>query len=114
MLYKNPFHGFLHTRHILMGIPIYAPLRSVLTVCHWHTAPCDSRSGYKHHLTDGYLRHLQQSDMDMCHRENLYQVDLLSPSKNKVTQKELRTVCCNVDSILGQPHTLKADRTPKP
>ncbi len=24
----------------------------------------------------------------MCHRENLYQVDLLSPSKNKITQKE--------------------------
>ncbi len=50
--------------------------------------PCDSRAGYKHHLTDGYLRHLQQSVMDMCHRENLYQVDLLSPSKNKITQKE--------------------------
>lgn len=26
--------------------------------------------------------------MEMCHRENLYQVDLLSPSKNKITQKE--------------------------
>lgn len=26
--------------------------------------------------------------MDMCHRENLHQVDLLSPSKNKITQKE--------------------------
>lgn len=50
--------------------------------------PCDSRAGYKHHLTKDYLQHLQQSVMDICHRENLYQVDLLSPSKNKVTQKE--------------------------
>lgn len=50
--------------------------------------PCDSRAGYKHHLTNDYLKHLQQSVMDMCHRENLYQVDLLSPSKNKITQKE--------------------------
>lgn len=50
--------------------------------------PCDSRVGYKHHLTNDYLKHLQQSVMDMCHRENLYQVDLLSPSKNKITQKE--------------------------
>ncbi len=30
----------------------------------------------------------------------------------KEYQKELRTVCSNVDSILGQPHTLEADRTP--
>lgn len=50
--------------------------------------PCDSRAGYKHHLTNDYLKHLQQSVMDMCHRENLYQVDLLSPSKNKINQKE--------------------------
>lgn len=50
--------------------------------------PCDSRAGYKHHLTNDYLKHLQQSVMDICHRENLYQVDLLSPSKNKITQKE--------------------------
>lgn len=26
--------------------------------------------------------------MDICHRENLYQVDLLSPPKNKITQRE--------------------------
>lgn len=50
--------------------------------------PCDSRAGYKHHLTNDYLKHLQQSVMDMCHRENLHQVDLLSPAKNKITQKE--------------------------
>ncbi len=30
----------------------------------------------------------------------------------KEYQKELRTVCSNVDSILRQPHTLEADRTP--
>ncbi len=30
----------------------------------------------------------------------------------KEYQQELRTVCYNVDSILGQPHTLESDRTP--
>lgn len=43
------------------------------------------------HIIINSLRKLdveQQSVMDMCHRENLYQVDLLSPSKNKITQKE--------------------------
>jgi len=50
--------------------------------------PCDSRAGNKHHLTKNYLIHLKQSVMDMCHRENLYQVDLLNPAKRKITEKE--------------------------
>lgn len=50
--------------------------------------PCDSRAGSKHHLTKKYLIHLKQSVMDMCHRENLHQVDLLTPSEHKVTEKE--------------------------
>lgn len=49
---------------------------------------CDSRAGNKHHLTKSYLIHLKQSVMDMCHRENLHQVDLLTPAEQKVTEKE--------------------------
>lgn len=50
--------------------------------------PCDTRAGFKHHLTNGYLQYLQKSVMDMCERENLYQVDLLSPSSEKISEKE--------------------------
>lgn len=50
--------------------------------------PCDSRAGYKHHLTNDYLVYLKQSLMDLCHRENLYQVDLLTNAERKVTEKE--------------------------
>jgi len=50
--------------------------------------PCDSRADNKHHLTKKYLIHLKQSVMDMCHRENLYQVDLLNPADRKITEKE--------------------------
>ncbi|MCC8096447.1 MAG: relaxase/mobilization nuclease domain-containing protein [Tannerellaceae bacterium] len=50
--------------------------------------PCDSRAGYKHHLTKDYLKHLQKSLMEICERENLYQVDLLSPSERKITDRE--------------------------
>lgn len=50
--------------------------------------PCDSRAGYKHHLAKKYLVHLKQDVMDMCHRENLYQVDLLTPAERKITEKE--------------------------
>ncbi len=50
--------------------------------------PCDSRAGYKHHLTNNYLAYLKQSLMDMCHRENLHQVDLLTSAERKVTENE--------------------------
>lgn len=48
----------------------------------------DRLAGYKHHLTNNYLRYLQKSLMDICHRENLHQVDLLSPSENKIKNRE--------------------------
>ena len=50
--------------------------------------PCDSRAGYKHHQTRDYLTHMQRSLMAICQRENLHQVDLLSPAKAKVTERE--------------------------
>ena len=48
----------------------------------------DCKAGYKHHLTKEYLRHLQSSLMDICQREGLYQVDLLSPAAERITQQE--------------------------
>ena len=50
--------------------------------------PCDSRAGFKHHQTRDYLTHMQRSLMAICQRENLHQVDLLSPAKAKVTERE--------------------------
>ena len=49
---------------------------------------CDSRAGYKHHLTKDYLIHLKQSVMDMCHKEHLNQIDLLTPTEKKITERE--------------------------
>lgn len=50
--------------------------------------PCDSRAGYKHHLTKDYLTYLKQDVMGLCRREQLHQVDLLSPAEKKVTGRE--------------------------
>ncbi len=50
--------------------------------------PCDSRAGYKHHQTRALLTHMQKSLMEICLRENLHQVDLLSPARNKITERE--------------------------
>ena len=49
---------------------------------------CDSRAGYKHHVTKDYLIHLKQSLMDICRREHLHQIDLLAPAGKKITDRE--------------------------
>lgn len=49
---------------------------------------CDSRAGYKHHLTNEYLEFLKKQVMSICKSLGLHQVDLLSPAKNRVTDKE--------------------------
>ena len=50
--------------------------------------PSDSLAGFKHHVSDNYLEYLKQETMLMCQRENLYQVDLLSPAKVRITDRE--------------------------
>ena len=49
---------------------------------------CDSKAGFKHHLTDKYLNYLKKDIMNICKNRGLHQVDLLSPSKNRIQEKE--------------------------
>ena len=49
---------------------------------------CESKAGYKHHLSTAYLTHLKQEVMDMCQKEGLHQVNLLTPAERKITEKE--------------------------
>lgn len=51
---------------------------------------CDSRAGYKHHVTNDYFNYLLRDLMDMCIRENLHQVDLFQPAEKKVTDQEYK------------------------
>lgn len=51
---------------------------------------CDSRAGYKHHVTKDYFNYLLRDLMDMCIRENLHQVDLFQPAEKKVTDLEYK------------------------
>ena len=48
---------------------------------------CESKAGYKHHLSTAYLAHLKHDVMDMCQKEGLHQVDLLSPAERKIQWK---------------------------
>lgn len=50
--------------------------------------PCDTQAGAKHRCTASAMRYFRSEVMEMCHREGLYQIDLLNGSKEKVTERE--------------------------
>lgn len=50
----------------------------------------DHKAGNKLHLTLDYLEYMQTELMSICRRENLHQVDLLSPASEKISDKEFR------------------------
>lgn len=50
--------------------------------------PADTREGCKHRCTDVAMEYFKAEVMEMCHRENLYQIDLLNGSKNRITERE--------------------------
>ena len=50
--------------------------------------PADTRAGCKHRCTDAAMEYFKAEVMELCHRENLYQIDLLNGSKNRVTDRE--------------------------
>ena len=51
---------------------------------------CDTKAGYKHHVSRNFFKNLLQDVMDLCQREGLHQVDLLAPAKQKVSDREYR------------------------
>ena len=50
--------------------------------------PADTKVGCKHRCTDAALRYFKSEVMEMCHREGLYQIDLLNGSKERITERE--------------------------
>ena len=50
--------------------------------------PCDTKAGMKHRCTSATFRYLRSEVMEMCHKENLYQIDLLNGSKERITDRE--------------------------
>ena len=49
---------------------------------------CDTKAGYKHHVSRNFFKNLLKDVMNLCHREGLHQVDLLAPAKQKVSDRE--------------------------
>lgn len=54
----------------------------------WMEKPADWQAGKKHRCTAAMLRYLRCEVMEMCTGAGLYQIDLLSGSREKVTERE--------------------------
>ena len=50
--------------------------------------PADTKAGCKHRCTDAAMEYLKAEVMELCHREGLYQIDLLNGSKERITERE--------------------------
>ena len=50
--------------------------------------PADTREGCKHRCTNTAMEYFKSEVMEMCHREGLYQIDLLNGSKERITERE--------------------------
>lgn len=48
----------------------------------------DNVAGFKHRASDQFMRTFKSTVMDLCQREGLYQVDLLSPARVRITDRE--------------------------
>ena len=48
----------------------------------------DNVAGFKHRASDQFMRTFKSIVMDLCQREGLYQVDLLSPARVRITDRE--------------------------
>ena len=75
--------GNIHVHIVLNSLRIYeVPLLPYMD------RPADTREGCKHRCTNAAMEYFKSEVMEMCHREGLYQIDLLNGSKNRVTDRE--------------------------
>ena len=75
--------GNIHVHIVINSLRIYeVPLLPYMD------RPADTRAGCKHRCTNAAMEYFKSEVMEMCHREGLYQIDLLNGSKNRVTDRE--------------------------
>ena len=80
--------GHNHSGNIHVHIVINSLRIAEVPLLPYMERPADTREGCKHRCTDAAMEYFKAEVMEMCHRENLYQIDLLHGSKNRVTERE--------------------------
>ena len=80
--------GHNHSGNIHVHIVINSLRIEEVPLLPYMERPADTREGCKHRCTDAAMEYFKAEVMEMCHRENLYQIDLLHGSKNRVSERE--------------------------
>ena len=80
--------GHNHSGNIHVHIVINSLRIEAVPLLPYMDRPADTKDGCKHRCTDAAMEYFKSEVMEMCHRENLYQIDLLHGSKNRVTERE--------------------------
>ena len=79
--------GHNHSGNIHVHIVINSLRIEEVPLLPYMDRPADTKAGCKHRCTDAAMEYLKAEVMEMCHRENLYQIDLLHGSKNRITER---------------------------
>ena len=80
--------GHNHSGNIHVHIVINSLRIEEVPLLPYMDRSADTRAGCKHRCTDAAMEYFKAEVMEMCHRENLYQIDLLHGSKNRITERE--------------------------
>ena len=80
--------GHNHSGNIHVHIVINSLRIEEVPLLPYMERPADTREGCKHRCTDAAMEYFKAEVMETCHRENLYQIDLLNGSKNRITERE--------------------------
>ena len=80
--------GHNHSGNIHVHIVINSLRIAEVPFLPYMDRPADTRAGCKHRCTDAAMEYFKAEVMELCHRENLYQIDLLHGSKNRITERE--------------------------
>ena len=80
--------GHNHSGNIHVHIVINSLRIEEVPLLPYMDRPADTRAGCKHRCTDAAMEYFKAEVMELCHRENLYQIDLLHGSKNRITERE--------------------------
>ena len=81
-------NGHNHSGNIHVHIVINSLRTEEVPLLPYMDRPADTKAGCKHRCTDTAMEYFKSEVMEMCHCENLYQIDLLHGSANRVTERE--------------------------
>ena len=80
--------GHNHSGNIHVHIVINSLRIEEVPLLPYMDRPADTREGCKHRCTNAAMEYFKSEVMEMCHREGLYQIDLLNGSKERITERE--------------------------